>query len=86
MLDLKSERGREIVLDLVRHVTCLLENFGPAHGNNGGWVPNDTRTGEPDHRDHPNSAFGQTGPTVGKAGLRPPWPRHSAASASGWRS
>ena len=29
VIDLKTERGREIVLDLVRHCDVLLENFRP---------------------------------------------------------
>jgi formyl-CoA transferase len=69
VLDLKTERGREIVLDLVRHCDVLLENFRP--GTLEKW-----RLG-PEQLDRVNrswvitriSAFGQTGPLSERPGF-----------------
>ena len=69
VIDLKTERGREIVLDLVRHCDVLLENFRP--GTLEKW-----RLG-PEQLDRVNpslvitriSAFGQTGPLSERPGF-----------------
>jgi len=49
-----------------------------------GWVPK-TSTGEPDPRDHPISAFGQTGHVSERPGFAAV-AEAFGASAAGWRS
>ncbi len=69
VLDLKSERGREIVLDLVRHCDVLLENFRPGTLEKWGLGPEDLDRANPTLVITRISAFGQTGPLSERPGF-----------------
>jgi formyl-CoA transferase len=69
VLDLKSERGREIVLDLVRHCDVLLENFRPGTLEKWGLGPEDLDRVNPTLVITRISAFGQTGPLSERPGF-----------------
>ncbi|HEX7428972.1 MAG TPA: CoA transferase [Mycobacterium sp.] len=69
VVDLKTERGREIVLDLVRHCDVLLENFRPGTLEKWGLGPADLDRVNPDLVITRISAFGQTGPLSGRPGF-----------------
>jgi formyl-CoA transferase len=69
VLDLKTERGREIVLDLVRHCDVLLENFRPGTLEKWGLGPEDLDRANPSLVITRISAFGQTGPLSERPGF-----------------
>jgi formyl-CoA transferase len=69
VLDLKTERGREIVLDLVRHCDVLLENFRPGTLEKWGLGPEDLDRMNPNLVITRISAFGQTGPLSERPGF-----------------
>jgi formyl-CoA transferase len=69
VLDLKTERGREIVLDLVRHCDVLLENFRPGTLEKWGLGPEDLDRVNPELVITRISAFGQTGPLSERPGF-----------------
>ena len=69
VVGLKTERGREIVLDLVRHCDVLLENFRPGTLEKWGLGPEDLDRVNPDLVITRISAFGQTGPLSGRPGF-----------------
>jgi formyl-CoA transferase len=69
VLDLKTERGREIVRDLVRHCDALLENFRPGTLEKWGLGPDDLDRVNPDLVITRISAFGQTGPLSQRPGF-----------------
>ncbi|MFG1929317.1 CaiB/BaiF CoA transferase family protein [Mycobacterium sp. NPDC048908] len=69
VLDLKSERGRQIVLDLVRHCDVLLENFRPGTLEKWGLGPEELDRVNPDLVITRISAFGQTGPLAQRPGF-----------------
>ncbi len=69
VLDLKTERGREIVLDLVRHCDVLLENFRPGTLEKWGLGPEDLDRVNPNLVITRISAFGQTGPLSERPGF-----------------
>jgi crotonobetainyl-CoA:carnitine CoA-transferase CaiB-like acyl-CoA transferase len=68
-LDLKTERGREIVLDLVRHCDALLENFRPGTLEKWGLGPEELDRVNPKLVITRISAFGQTGPLSQRPGF-----------------
>lgn len=69
VLDLKSEAGREIVLDLVKHCDVLLENFRPGTLEKWGLGPEALDAVNPDLVITRISAFGQTGPMSQRPGF-----------------
>ena len=69
VLDLKTEQGRKIVLDLVRHSDVLLENFRPGTLEVG-LGPDELDRANPDIVITRISAFGQTGPMPRRPGFR----------------
>ncbi len=69
VLDLKTDRGREIVLDLVRHCDVLLENFRPGTLEKWGLGPEDLDRVNPNLVITRISAFGQTGPLSERPGF-----------------
>jgi crotonobetainyl-CoA:carnitine CoA-transferase CaiB-like acyl-CoA transferase len=69
VLDLKTQRGREIVLDLVRHCDVLLENFRPGTLEKWGLGPEDLDEVNPNLVITRISAFGQTGPLAERPGF-----------------
>ena len=69
VLDLKTERGREIVLDLVRHCDVLLENFRPGTLEKWGLGPEELDRVNPSLVITRISAFGQTGPLSERPGF-----------------
>ena len=69
VLDLKTQRGREIVLDLVRHCDVLLENFRPGTLEKWGLGPDELDRVNPDLIITRISAFGQTGPLSERPGF-----------------
>ena len=69
VLDLKTERGREIVLDLVRHCDVLLENFRPGTLEKWGLGPEELDRMNPNVVITRISAFGQTGPLSARPGF-----------------
>jgi formyl-CoA transferase len=69
VLDLKTERGREIVLDLVRHCDVLLENFRPGTLEKWGLGPEELDRVNPNLVITRISAFGQTGPLSERPGF-----------------
>ena len=70
VIDLKTERGREIVLDLVRHCDVLLENFRPGTLEKWGLGPEELDRVNPELVITRISAFGQTGPLSERPGIR----------------
>jgi formyl-CoA transferase len=69
VLDLKTERGRQIVLDLVRHCDVLLENFRPGTLEKWGLGPEQLDRVNPNLVITRISAFGQTGPLAERPGF-----------------
>jgi formyl-CoA transferase len=69
VLDLKTDRGREIVLDLVRHCDVLLENFRPGTLEKWGLGPERLEEANPNLVITRISAFGQTGPLSDRPGF-----------------
>lgn len=69
VIDLKGERGREIVLDLVRHCDVLLENFRPGTLEKWGLGPEELDRANPNLVITRISAFGQTGPLSERPGF-----------------
>jgi formyl-CoA transferase len=69
VLDLKTERGRQLVLDLVRHCDALLENFRPGTLEKWGLGPEELDRVNPDLVITRISAFGQTGPLSQRPGF-----------------
>jgi formyl-CoA transferase len=69
VIDLKTERGREIVLDLVRHCDVLLENFRPGTLEKWGLGPEKLDRVNPELVITRISAFGQTGPLSERPGF-----------------
>jgi formyl-CoA transferase len=69
VIDLKSKRGREIVLDLVRHCDVLLENFRPGTLEKWGLGPEQLDRVNPNLVITRISAFGQTGPLSERPGF-----------------
>jgi formyl-CoA transferase len=69
VLDLKTDRGRQIVLDLVRHCDVILENFRPGTLEKWGLGPEQLDRVNPDLVITRISAFGQTGPLSRRPGF-----------------
>jgi formyl-CoA transferase len=69
VLDLKSEQGRTIVLDLLRHCDVLLENFRPGTLEKWGLGPAELDEVNPHLVITRISAFGQTGPMAQRPGF-----------------
>lgn len=69
MLDLKTEEGRDIVLDLVRHCDVVIENFRPGTLERWGLGPDVLEAANRDIVLTRISAFGQTGPLAGRPGF-----------------
>jgi formyl-CoA transferase len=69
VLDLKAERGRALVLELIRHSDVLLENFRPGTLEKWGLGPDVLDSANPDLVITRISAFGQTGPMSGRPGF-----------------
>jgi formyl-CoA transferase len=69
VLDLKTEQGRDIVLDLVRHCDVLLENFRPGTLEKWGLSPAALDEANPKLIITRISAFGQTGPMSQRPGF-----------------
>lgn len=69
VLDLRSDRGREIALDLVRHCDVVLENFRPGTLEKWGLGPDELTAANPDVVIARISAFGQTGPQSRRPGF-----------------
>jgi formyl-CoA transferase len=69
VVDLKSDRGREIILDLVGHCDVLLENFRPGTLERWGLGPEELDRANPKLVITRISAFGQTGPMAGRPGF-----------------
>ncbi|WP_109528433.1 MULTISPECIES: CaiB/BaiF CoA transferase family protein [Nocardia] len=68
-LDLRTDRGREIVLDLIRHSDVLLENFRPGMLEKWGLGPEVLDAVNPDLVITRISAYGQTGPLAERPGF-----------------
>ncbi|RJO79990.1 CoA transferase [Nocardia panacis] len=68
-LDLRTEAGRRIVLDLVRHCDVLLENFRPGILEKWGLGPEELTAVNPDLVITRISAYGQTGPMAERPGF-----------------
>lgn len=69
VLDLRTDRGRHIVLDLIRHSDVLLENFRPGTLEKWGLGPEVLNAANPDLVITRISAFGQTGPMADRPGF-----------------
>lgn len=69
VLDLRTDAGRAIVLDLVRHCDVLLENFRPGTLERWGLGPDVLDAANPDLVITRISAFGQTGPLADRPGF-----------------
>jgi formyl-CoA transferase len=69
VLDLKSEQGRTVVLDLLRHCDVLLENFRPGTLEKWGLGPEQLDAVNPRLVITRISAFGQTGPMAQRPGF-----------------
>lgn len=69
VLDLRSEAGRAIVLDLVKQCDILLENFRPGILEKWGLGPDALNAANPDLIITRISAFGQTGPQSQRPGF-----------------
>lgn len=68
-LDLRSEAGRAIVLDLVSRSDVLLENFRPGMLEKWGLGPQELNAANPDLILTRISAYGQTGPLAQRPGF-----------------
>ncbi|MGW0181778.1 CaiB/BaiF CoA transferase family protein [Nocardia sp. NPDC003345] len=69
VLDLKTERGRALVLDLARECDVLLENFRPGTLEKWGLGPAELQQANPDLVITRISAYGQTGPQSARPGF-----------------
>jgi formyl-CoA transferase len=69
VLDLKTPRGRDTALDLVRHCDVLVENFRPGTLEKWGLGPDELNAANPDLIISRISAFGQTGPLAERPGF-----------------
>jgi formyl-CoA transferase len=69
VLDLKTERGRQLALDLIRHCDVLLENFRPGTLEKWGLGPKELDRVNPSLVITRISAFGQTGPLSERPGF-----------------
>lgn len=69
VLDLKTERGRALVLDLARECDVLLENFRPGTLEKWGLGPDELQQANPDLVITRISAYGQTGPQSARPGF-----------------
>ncbi|MDR6638579.1 CaiB/BaiF CoA-transferase family protein [Paenarthrobacter nitroguajacolicus] len=69
VLDLRTEAGRQAVLELVAHSDILLENFRPGTLERWGLGPEVLNEANPDLIVTRISAFGQTGPLSGRPGF-----------------
>lgn len=69
VVDLRSEEGRRIVLDLVRDADVLLENFRPGTLDKWGLTEQVLEEANPDLIVARISAFGQTGPLAPRPGF-----------------
>ena len=69
VVDLRSEEGRRIVLDLVRNADVLLENFRPGTLDKWGLTEQVLEEANPDLVVARISAFGQTGPLAPRPGF-----------------
>jgi formyl-CoA transferase len=69
VLDLKTETGRQLVLELARHCDILLENFRPGTLEKWGIGPDALNEANPDLVITRVSAFGQTGPMSPRPGF-----------------
>ncbi|MFI9509334.1 CaiB/BaiF CoA transferase family protein [Nocardia sp. NPDC052566] len=68
-LDLRSEAGRKVVLDLIRHCDVLLENFRPGMLEKWGLGPDVLDQVNPNLVITRISAYGQTGPLSARPGF-----------------
>ncbi|MBD8870684.1 CoA transferase [Nocardioides sp. MJB4] len=68
-LDLRSEEGRDAVLDLLSRSDALIENFRPGTLEGWGLGPDVLAGANPDLVVARVSAFGQTGPMAGRPGF-----------------
>ncbi|WP_280385809.1 CaiB/BaiF CoA transferase family protein [Nocardia wallacei] len=68
-LDLRTDAGRGIVLDLIRHCDVLLENFRPGMLEKWGLGPEVLDAANPDLVVTRISAYGQTGPLAQRPGF-----------------
>lgn len=68
-LDLRSEEGRDAVLDLLSRSDALIENFRPGTLDGWGFGPDVLAGANPDLVVARVSAFGQTGPMAGRPGF-----------------
>jgi crotonobetainyl-CoA:carnitine CoA-transferase CaiB-like acyl-CoA transferase len=68
-LDLKSERGQELLRDLARRSDVLIENFRPGTMEKWGLGPDDLREVNPRLIFARISGYGQTGPYAGRGGF-----------------
>ncbi len=69
VLDLRTEAGKQAVLELVAHSDILLENFRPGTLERWGLGPEVLNEANPDLIVTRISAFGQTGPLSGRPGF-----------------
>ncbi|GAB3467869.1 CoA transferase [Kineococcus endophyticus] len=69
VLDLRTEAGQDVVLDLVRHSDALLENFRPGTLDRWGLSAERLQAANPDLVVARVSAFGQTGPLAPRPGF-----------------
>lgn len=68
-LDLRTDEGRAVVLDLVEHCDVLLENFRPGMLEKWGLGPEALNKANPDLVITRISAYGQTGPMSSRPGF-----------------
>lgn len=68
-LDLRTDEGRAVVLDLVKHCDVLLENFRPGMLEKWGLGPEALNEANPDLVITRISAYGQTGPMSSRPGF-----------------
>lgn len=69
VVDLKTESGRALILDLVRECDVLLENFRPGTLEKWGLGPEALQEANPDVVITRISAYGQTGPQAARPGF-----------------
>ena len=69
VVDLKTQQGRQIILDLVGHCDVVLENFRPGTLEKWGLGPDDLNQVNPELVITRISAFGQTGPMSQRPGF-----------------
>ncbi len=68
-LNLRSEEGKRMVLDLVRHCDVVIENFRPGTLERWGLGPNELQAARPDIILVRISGYGQTGPFRDRPGF-----------------